>query len=122
MFVLEPPDTLEMSYSFENRMLNEGTKVRIICVSRGGNPLPEIDWSMNGKNKLPPVSTQTIVYTIESTFDLILQREHHNKPLQCQTSNKVGALKKQVSFNVSCKLKKKLGIIDWNILIKINFF
>jgi hypothetical protein len=72
-------------------------------VSRGGNPLPEIDWSMNGKSKLPPVSTQTIVYTIESTFDLILQREHHSKPLQCQTSNKVGALKKQVSFNVSCK-------------------
>ncbi len=74
-----------------------------MCVSRGGNPLPEIDWSLNGKSKLQPVSTQSIVYTVESTFDLVLDREHNGRPLQCQAINKVGKLKKEVYLNVSCK-------------------
>ena len=72
-------------------------------MSRGGNPLPEFEWTLNGKTKMVPLSTQSIVYTVESTFDLILKREHHEEMIQCQASNKVGQLKKSVNFKVSCK-------------------
>lgn len=93
-----------MTHSLENKVLNEGTKVRIVCVSRGGNPLPDIEWMLDSKTKLQPVSTQSIVYTVESVLDIVLTREHHNKVMECKSVNKVGTIKKQVSFNVSCKL------------------
>ena len=88
----------------QNKSVNEGTKVRVICTSRGGNPLPEFDWSVLGKSKLPPVSTQSILSTVESTFDLVLQREHHGQMVQCQAVNKVSTLTKNVMFNVSCNI------------------
>ena len=97
----DPPDSLDMSLKFVNGMLNEGTKVQVACKSRGGNPIPEIEWSMNAK-KLTPVSTQSVVYTVDSSFDLILGREHHNQSLICKAFNKVGSLQKEVSFNISC--------------------
>lgn len=92
-----------MILKFANGMINEGTKVQIVCKSRGGNPLPEIEWSINSK-KLSPVSSQSIIYTVDSTFDLVLGREHHNQSLICKSANKVGSLQKDVSFNVSCNL------------------
>lgn len=92
-----------MKHSLDNKILNEGTKVRVTCISRGGNPLPEIEWILDSK-KLQPVSTQSIVYTVESTLDIVLDREHNNKVLECRSVNKVGSVKKQVTFNVSCKI------------------
>ena len=90
-----------MTHSLDNKIINEGTRVRVVCVSRGGNPLPEIEWILDSK-KLTPVSTQSIVYTVESVLDIVLTRDHHDKVLECRTVNKVGSLKKQVKFNVSC--------------------
>lgn len=86
--------------------MNEGTKIRVICTSRGGNPLPDFEWTLTGK-KMTPLSTQSIVYTVESTFDLVLQREHHEQSLQCQAANKVGVFKKSVNLKVSCKFHDK---------------
>lgn len=95
-----------MIQSVENKTFNAGTKVRIECVSRGGNPLPEIEWILNGK-KLTPISTKSIIYTVESTLDLILEREHHGKAIECRSVNKVGNIKKQVILHVSCNFKIK---------------
>lgn len=100
--VLYPPDSLDISYASENLVVNEGTKVRIVCTSRGGNPLPDFEWTLNGKTKMSPLSTQSIVYTVESTLDLVLQRDYHETMIQCQASNKVGVLKKSVNIKVSC--------------------
>ena len=100
--VLYPPDYLEMRHSLEGKVVNEGVKVRLVCLSRGGNPLPEIEWYLDGK-KVQPNSAQSVVYTVESVLDLVLQREHHNKVLECRSVNKVGSVKKEVTLNVSCK-------------------
>ncbi len=104
----DPPDSLEINYANNNLTVNEGTKIRIMCVSRGGNPLPEFEWTLNGKTKLAPMSTQSIVYSVESTIDIVLKREHHGEMIQCQASNKVGQLKKFVNLKVSCKIKIKI--------------
>ena len=97
---------MDISYANQNLTVNEGTKIRVICTSRGGNPLPDFEWTLTGK-KMTPLSTQSIVYTVESTFDLVLQREHHEQSLQCQAANKVGVFKKSVNLKVSCKFHEK---------------
>jgi hypothetical protein len=89
-----------MRHQIDNKVINEGTKIRVVCLSRGGNPLPEIEWYLDNK-KLTPHSSQSVVYTVESVLDLILQREHHNKVLECRTVNKIGSIKKEVTLNVS---------------------
>jgi hypothetical protein len=91
-----------MRHSLENKLLNEGVKVRVVCLSRGGNPLPEIEWFLDGK-KIQPSSAQSVVYTVESVLDLVLLRDYHNKVLECRSTNKVGSIKKEVTLTVSCK-------------------
>lgn len=108
-----------MTHTIENKTLNEGTKIRVICVSRGGNPLPEIEWLLDGK-KLQPVSTQSVVYTVESILDIVLQREHHQKALECRSVNKVGNVKKQVTLQVSCKISVFFKYIFF--IRKLKFF
>jgi hypothetical protein len=99
-----------MSHFQTDRVLNEGTRVRVSCLSRGGNPLPEIEWTLDGTTKLKATSTNTMVYSVESTIDFILEREHHMRSLQCKAVNKVGSLTKQVVLNVSCKLSNKFHL------------
>jgi hypothetical protein len=103
--LLDPPESIDINYPLANMQVIEGTRVKINCMSRGGNPLPDIEWSLtNSKAKLTPLLTQSIIYTTESTLELVLHREHHNQQLQCMASNKVGFIKKVITFNVSCKL------------------
>jgi hypothetical protein len=101
--IIDPPDYIEMRHSLENKLLNEGVKIRVVCLSRGGNPLPEIEWFLDNK-KIQPSSAQSVVYTVESVLDLVLQRDYHNKVLECRSVNKVGTIKKEFTLNVSCKL------------------
>ncbi len=91
-------------YAFENKIVNEGSKIRVTCISRGGNALPEFEWSMGG-TKLSGAKTKSLVSTVESVYELTLERSHHNKEIECKAFNKVGSLTKKVSLNVSCKLK-----------------
>lgn len=92
-----------MIQKYENKIFNEGSRLRLVCLSQGGNPLPEIEWNLDYKKTLKPVSTQSIIYTTESTLDLILQRDHHNQLIECKSFNKVGSLSKSLRLNVSCK-------------------
>lgn len=92
-----------MRHNLENKVLNEGAKVRVVCLSRGGNPLPDIEWYLDGK-KLSAHSSQSVVYTVESVLDLVVQREHHNKILECRSLNKVGSVKKELQLSVACKI------------------
>lgn len=102
--VLYPPDTLEIIYPQADKTINEGTKVFVTCVSRGGNPLPDIEWTFTDSNvKLTSFKTQSIIYTRESVLELVLEREHHGKVLQCKAINKVGSLSKSATLSVSCK-------------------
>jgi hypothetical protein len=82
--------------------------LRLICLSQGGNPLPEIEWNLENKKKLQPVSTQSIIYTTESTLDFVLQRDYHNQLIECKSSNKVGSVSKSFRLNISCKFFKKI--------------
>lgn len=100
--VLYPPDTLEIIYANDNKTVNEGTKVTVTCVSRGGNPLPNIEWTLGGK-VINGAKAQSIIYTSESILELILERGHHGQVLECRAKNKVGSLTKSVKLSVSCK-------------------
>lgn len=86
----------------ENRSVNEGSRVRLTCTSNGGNPLPEIEWKVNGQ-KIGASSTRTSLNMIESNLDLVLERSHHNQVVECASVNKVNTLRRQVKLNVSCK-------------------
>ena len=101
--VLYPPEYIEMRHSLADRLLPEGSKVRVICLCRGGNPLPDIEWYLAGK-KLQPQSSQSVVYTVESTLDLVLKREYHDRVLECRSVNRVGSIKKEFTLGVSCNL------------------
>ena len=90
-----------MSFAYENKSINQGTKVRVTCVSRGGNPLPEIEWSLGDKSKLTGLKTESTMYA-ESIYEFVIEREHHNKILECKAVNKVKTLSKSVKLTVSC--------------------
>lgn len=98
----DPATSLALKYAEENKTVIEGTKVRITCVSEGGNPLPEIEWKLNGQ-KLPVSSVKTFSSVIESTVEIITHRNHHTQVVECISTNKVNTLKKQTILNVSCK-------------------
>ncbi len=102
--VLYAPDTLEIVYDQVNRTVTEGTRVLVTCVSRGGNPLPDIEWRIVGSGeKLAGARTQSIIYTRESVLELVVERGHHGKTLECKAANKVGEMKKSVVLSVACK-------------------
>ncbi len=90
-------------------------------MSQGGNPLPEIEWNLEDKKKLQPVSTQSIIYTTESTLDFVLHRDHHNKLIECKSSNKVGSITKSFRLNVSCKFDEKFATFIIKLYVFINY-
>ncbi len=110
-----------MIQNYDNKIFNEGAKLRLICLSQGGNPLPEIEWNLENKKRLQPASTQSIIYTTESTLDLVLHRDHHNQLIECKSSNKVGSISKSFRLNVSCKLLKEILLNIYLIFILIKF-
>lgn len=101
--VLYPPDSLEIIYPHENKTMNEGTKVYVTCVSRGGNPLPKIKWTLSDGSELAAAKTQSIIYTHESILELVLDRKHHNQVVTCEADNAVGSLSQSTKLRVSCK-------------------
>ncbi len=102
--VLYAPDTLDIIFEHVNETITEGTRVFVTCVSRGGNPLPDIEWSIVGSDeKLTGARSQSIIYTRESVLELVLERKHHGKTLQCRAANKVGSMTKFVVLSVACK-------------------
>ena len=96
-----------MSFAYENKSINQGTKVRATCVSRGGNPLPEIEWSLVDKTKLAGLKTESTMYA-ESIYEFVIEREHHNQILECKAVNKVKTLSKSIKLTVSCKFWIKI--------------
>ena len=104
MISLDPPDSLEIVNGYkQNTSINEGTQIRLVCVSRGGNPLPSIDWEIETVTEPKANTTNTVVNTVESVLDFTLTRDFHQRPFICKTTNRAGSLTRNVSFNVSCK-------------------
>jgi nephron len=98
--VIYPADTINMTYSNDYMNVMEGTLIRVVCISSGGNPLPFHEWSINNKT-YESTSSQSILYTVESYLELTVQRDHHNQPLECKAVNKVRNITQQVILTVS---------------------
>jgi neural cell adhesion molecule len=74
--------------------------VYVTCVSRGGNPLPKIKWTLSDGSEPTAAKTQTIIYSHESLLELVLERKHHDQVVTCQAANSVGSLSQSVKLRV----------------------
>lgn len=90
----------------QNATINEGTQIRLACVSRGGNPVPEIEWSIESMSNVTANTTHILMNTVESVLDFTITRDYHKRLIVCKSKNRVGTLSQNVSFNVTCNFDK----------------
>lgn len=102
--VFYPIDSLELNFdnkAYENRSIVEGTKIKLFCQSKGGNPSATIEWKINGNVRNG--FTTAYLFSTDSYLEIELTRELHNQIVECKATNKVGSLTKSLKLNVSCK-------------------
>lgn len=100
--LLDEPGAPEITGYRDNEIIRAGDQKELVCRSRGGNPVPQVNWLKNGVLIDHSFSTHNDfalnahVFTVDQSDNLI--------DYECQVSNVMTSLPKSTNFRftVNC--------------------
>lgn len=100
--VLSPPGTPEITGYSSGQVIREGDTVRLLCVSRGGNPLPQVKWYRNSEQIDISYTTDSVDARSLNEYTFSVRRVDNDAIYRCEASNTASAapLTSEVSLNV----------------------
>ncbi|XP_015264059.1 PREDICTED: nephrin, partial [Gekko japonicus] len=99
MNVLFPPDPPVIS-GYESPVVKAKDKLKLTCISLGGNPLATLQWLKNGEVISTNWETDGTNQLSRSFLTLSLTAEDNNATVTCQALNQVLSLPLQASFTL----------------------
>nr|XP_056702386.1 nephrin [Euleptes europaea] len=99
MNVLFPPDA-PVILGYEGTVVKAKDKLKLTCVSLGGNPLATLQWLKNGEVISTNWETDDTGQLSRSFLTLSLTAEDNNATVTCQALNQVLSLPLQASFTL----------------------
>ncbi|XP_061188981.1 nephrin-like isoform X2 [Saccostrea echinata] len=98
--VLSPPGVPEITGYSSGQVIREGDTLRLLCVSKGGNPLPQVKWFRN--NVEVDISHTTDPAQSMNEYLFSVRREDNGAVYRCEASNTATSapLTAEVTLNV----------------------
>ncbi|XP_048773345.2 nephrin-like isoform X3 [Ostrea edulis] len=100
--VLSPPGKPEITGYSSGQVIREGDTLRLLCVSKGGNPLPQVKWYRNGVQKDISYTTDSADAQSLNEYLFPVRREDNGAVYRCEASNtaSLSPLTTEVTLNV----------------------
>nr|XP_022326669.1 nephrin-like isoform X2 [Crassostrea virginica] len=100
--VLSPPGTPEITGYSSGQVTREGDTLRLLCVSKGGNPLPQVKWFRNNEQIDISYTTDSADAQSLNEYTFSVRREDNGAIYRCEASNtaSIAPLTSEVILNV----------------------
>lgn len=102
-FFLDPPSEPIITGYSSDEEVRAGDTLRLVCISRGGNPPAQVVWFKNGETK--DSSYDSGSNRSENEISFVLQKSDNGAVFRCEASNPVTPqpLTAQVTLTVNCE-------------------